>query len=70
MYPRSSMKTPEGLLLSIEKLMLGVTDNLDPFVGLKLTNLTRQVVEVAYMMGRQDGTRSANSCPTCPFKDL
>jgi hypothetical protein len=64
------MKTPEGLLLSIEKLMLGVTDNLDPFVGLKLTNLTRQVVEVAYMMGRQDGTRSANSCPTCPFKDL
>lgn len=64
------MPAPDLLLLSIEKLMLNVTEPLDPLVGLKLTGLTRQITEVAYMMGHQDGQRHATSCPTCPFKGL
>ncbi|WP_287128791.1 hypothetical protein [Candidatus Cyanaurora vandensis] len=66
------MKAPEGLRISIEKLMLGITDNLDPYVGLKLTNLTIQVAELSYMMGHQDGNRDTimSDCPTCPFKAL
>ncbi|WP_218082595.1 hypothetical protein [Anthocerotibacter panamensis] len=64
------MKPPEGLRLSIEKLMLSVTDNLDPFIGLKLTNLTLQVAELSYMMGHQDGNRGSTECSACPFKGL
>jgi hypothetical protein len=51
------MHTPDPLLISIKKLMLEVTDNLDPFIGLKLTGLARQITNVAYMMGHYDGQR-------------
>jgi hypothetical protein len=64
------MQAPDGLLISIERLMLDITDNLDPFIGLKLTGITRQVAEISYIMGHQDGNRGASTCPTCPFKSL
>jgi len=64
------MQTPEGLRISIEKLMLNVTETLDPYIGLKLAQLTVQVADLAYVMGHQDANRQATVCPTCPFKNL
>jgi hypothetical protein len=64
------MHAPDMLLLSIEKLMLDVTEPLDPLVGLKLVGLSRQITELVYMMGHQDGQRQATTCPTCPYKAL
>ncbi len=64
------MKTPSGLIISVEQLMLQMTEPLDPFVGLKLTQLTTRIVELSYSMGYQDAQQKASSCPTCPFKDL
>jgi hypothetical protein len=57
------MNAPNPLLIGIEKLMLEVTDNLDPLIGLKLTGLVCQITDVAYMMGHQDGQRYSIPSP-------
>jgi hypothetical protein len=58
------MKPPEALLISIEKLMLGVTDNLDPLIQLKLVATVKQATSIAYTMGVQDaGLKACNECP-------
>lgn len=50
----SNRKTPDALRYAIEKLMLDTTEPLDPLVSLKVTNLTLEIVELAYQMGMQD----------------
>jgi len=60
------IQAPEALIRSIEKLYMDVTEPLDPYIGLSLTNLTAKLVETVYMMGYQDGKRStSNSCEFC-----
>jgi hypothetical protein len=60
------MQTPEALLRSFEQLYLNITEPLDPFVALALTNLSLRVVETAYTMGFQDGQRgSGATCGVC-----
>jgi hypothetical protein len=50
-------RAPEDLLISSEHFMLNVTEELDPIIGLKLTGLIKQLVNVAYLMGHEDGHR-------------
>jgi hypothetical protein len=50
-------RAPEELLNSSEHLMLDVTAEFDPIIGLKLTALIKQLVNVAYLMGHEDGHR-------------
>jgi len=52
------IETPSDLLLSIEKLFIDVTEPLDPYVSLVLTNLTTKLIETVYIMGYQDGQQS------------
>jgi hypothetical protein len=61
------IQTPEPLVRSIEKLYMDITEPLDPYVALALTNLSVKVIEIAYMMGHQDGSssQSPNSCGFC-----
>jgi hypothetical protein len=56
--------TPEMLRRAIEKLYTDVTEPLDPYVALALTNLSVKMAETAYLMGFQDG-RSASSNADC-----
>jgi hypothetical protein len=58
-------QTPEALLRSIEKLYMDVTEPLDPYIALALTNLSTKLAETIYLMGYQDGQRI--SAPTCGF---
>ena len=57
------MNTPEALLISIEKLLLGVTDNLDPYIQLRIVAMAKHATDVAYLMGAYDGAR--NRCESC-----
>jgi hypothetical protein len=50
-------RTPEELLNSSEHFMLDVTAQFDPIISLKLTALIKQLVNVAYLMGQEDGYR-------------
>jgi hypothetical protein len=59
------IQTPELLVRSIEKLYLDITEPLDPYVALAMTNLSIKVAEMAYMMGHQDGISSQSR--TCGF---
>lgn len=45
---------PEPLRYSIEKLLLDTTEPLDPLISLKITNLTLNLMELVYQMGKQD----------------
>jgi hypothetical protein len=59
-------QVPELLLRSIESFYENVTEPLDPYVALTLTNLSTRMAETAYMMGYQDGQRAGNSsCELC-----
>jgi len=55
--------TPEALLRSIEKFYIEVTEPLDPYFALTLTNLSVKLTETIYTMGYQDGIR--NNSPSC-----
>jgi hypothetical protein len=55
--------TPEALLRSIEKFYIEVTEPLDPYFALALTNLSVKLTETIYTMGYQDGIR--NNSPSC-----
>jgi hypothetical protein len=55
--------TPEALLRSIEKFYIEVTEPLDPYFALTLTNLSVKLTETIYTMGYQDGVR--NNSPSC-----
>lgn len=59
-------QTPEALRRSIEKLYMDLTEPLDPYIALALTNLSVKMVETVYTMGFQDGQRSQSStCEIC-----
>jgi hypothetical protein len=58
--------TPEPLLRAFEKFYLDITEPLDPYIALALTNLSLRVAETAYLMGYQDGQHSTTSpCQLC-----
>jgi hypothetical protein len=61
------MHTPEALLRSIEKFYMDLTEPLDPYVALSLTNLSLKLVETVYTMGYQDGQHrgSSSNCNLC-----
>jgi hypothetical protein len=58
-------KAPEPLLRSVEKFYLGITEPLDPYIALSLTNLSMKLVETTYLMGYQDGQQKSKVCPRC-----
>jgi len=58
-------QTPEALLRAFEKFYIDVTEPLDPYIALALTNLSLRVAETAYMMGYQDGQRLNMSTADC-----
>ncbi len=65
------IKTPEALRRSLEQFMLNVTEPLDPFLSLKLTQLVLQVGDIAYAMGYSDAqSRPTERCPECPGRVL
>lgn len=61
------IQTPEALRRAIEKLYMDMTEPLDPYIALALTNLSTKVVDTIYIMGYQDGQRSqdTSSCELC-----
>jgi hypothetical protein len=62
---KNSNQIPEALLRSIEKFYLGITEPLDPYIALSLTNLSMKLVETTYLMGYQDGQQQSKVCPQC-----
>jgi hypothetical protein len=61
------IQAPEILIRSIEKLYMDVTEPLDPYIALALTNLTTKLAETVYVMGYQDGKSfsSPAACGSC-----
>jgi hypothetical protein len=61
------MHTPEALLRSIEKFYMDITEPLDPYIALSLTNLSIKLVETVYTMGYQDGQYKGqvSNCNLC-----
>lgn len=57
--------TPEALLRSVEKFYMDLTEPLDPYVALALTNLSLKMIETVYTMGYQDGQHHQVSCQLC-----
>ncbi|BAC91135.1 MAG: hypothetical protein KME03_15215 [Aphanocapsa lilacina HA4352-LM1] len=57
------LHAPEPLQSSFERLWLDTTEPLDQLLALKLVQLVRQTVEIAYAMGYQDGQ---DRCPGLP----
>jgi len=62
---KNSNQIPEALLRSIEKFYLGITEPLDPYIALSLTNLSMKLVETTYLMGYQDGQKQTQICNQC-----
>jgi len=62
---KNTNDVPEALLRSIEKFYLGITEPLDPYIALSLTNLSLKLVETVYLMGHQDGQRQTQVCNQC-----
>jgi hypothetical protein len=58
-------KAPEALLSSFEKFYLDITEPLDPYIALTLTNLSVKLVETSYLMGHQDGQKQTQICNQC-----
>jgi hypothetical protein len=48
-------EAPYILRVAIERLMLEATEELDPLISLMLTNLTINITDAAYNMGKRDG---------------
>jgi hypothetical protein len=51
----SFSEAPYILRIAIERLMLEATEELDPLISLMLTNLTINITDAAYNMGKRDG---------------
>ena len=67
------IKTPEMLEIAAERMFLDITEPLDAYVSLKLVQVVRGLVGVAYAMGHQDAGRSsipAAPCDLCPHRAL
>jgi hypothetical protein len=62
---KNTNEVPEALLRSIEKFYLGITEPLDPYIALSLTNLSLKLAETVYLMGHQDGQRQSQVCSQC-----
>jgi hypothetical protein len=56
-----SSEAPPKLRVAIEKIMLEATEELDPLFALMLTNLTINITDAAYSMGKRDGHLLINS---------
>lgn len=61
MITSARVSAPASLLISCEQFTLNVTEVLDPIVSLKLTNIVKQLVDVAYIMGHEDGKHGTSS---------
>ncbi len=60
------IQTPEMLRHAIEKLYMDITEPLDPYIALAVTNLSVKMAETAYAMGFQDGRSSdRTNCELC-----
>lgn len=58
------------LSLAAEKMFLEVTEPLDSLLSLKLLQIVRGLVDISYVMGHQDGSRSGSGsgpCHLCPY---
>jgi hypothetical protein len=62
---KNSHQTPTALLRSIEKFYLGITEPLDPYMAISLTNLSMRLAETVYLMGYQDGQKQTQACNQC-----
>jgi hypothetical protein len=45
---------PEMMRRSLESFLLQMTEPLDPLEALKITNMTLNLMETVYVMGKQD----------------
>jgi hypothetical protein len=64
------IRTPLALRKSFEKFVLEMTESLDPFVSLKLTQFVLMLVDTAYSMGYSDGQQGDRlSCAECSARD-
>lgn len=60
------IQTPEMLRYAIEKLYMDITEPLDPYIALAVTNLSVKMAETVYAMGFQDGRSSdRTNCDLC-----
>ena len=50
-------EVPEPLLQTFERFYLNVTQDLDPYFALAFTNLSKQAITTAYLMGFEDAKR-------------
>lgn len=51
----STRTMPEMMRRSLESFLLQMTEPLDPLEALKITNMTLNLMETVYIMGKQDG---------------
>ncbi len=65
MTTKKPTQTPEALIRSIEKFYIDITEPMDPYIGLALTNLSTKLADTIYQMGYMDGQRF--SAPSCEF---
>ncbi|MBC8122336.1 MAG: hypothetical protein H7Y22_10910 [Gemmatimonadaceae bacterium] len=59
MYNSAMAQTPEPLLVSCERFVLDITEQLDPLISLQLTGAMKRLVDIAYLMGNEDGKQRA-----------
>jgi len=52
---------PSAMLQAFEQFYLEITQPLDPYIALTLTNLSKQAIATAYLMGFQDAQKNLNS---------
>jgi hypothetical protein len=55
---------PDMLRSAVENFMVEATGAMDPLEALKVTNLTLELVDMAYKMGHHDGQRSSDQWKT------
>jgi hypothetical protein len=61
---------PEVLLEAFEQFYLNITQDLDPYFALALTNLSKQAITTAYLMGFEDAKRQqSEKQPKCVYLD-
>lgn len=58
METSTKVQIPERLLISTEQFLLNISEPLDPLLGLTLTGLVKQLVNISYLMGHADGKRN------------
>jgi len=59
---------PEPLLQTFEQFYLNITQDLDPYLALAFTNLSKQAITTAYLMGFEDAKRQQpEKQPKCVY---